>query len=120
VHHEESREKQYLSILGCDRQPPSLEYLRRLVRAQITSVPFENISKLFLRRTSGATTIPTLEEHLDGIERHRFGGTCYANNFYLAWLLRRLGFEVTTHGARGGSVGARRTSPRRRHLYLIS
>jgi arylamine N-acetyltransferase len=69
------------------------------VRAQITRVPFENISKLWLRKTRGATTIPSLEEHLDGIERHSFGGTCYANNPYFAELLRHLGYEVAMCGA---------------------
>jgi arylamine N-acetyltransferase len=91
--------ERYLSILGCDRLPPTLENLRRLVRAQIVAVPFENISKLSLRAARSATKIPTLDEHLDGIERHRFGGTCYANNSYLAWLLQQLGYEVTIHGA---------------------
>jgi hypothetical protein len=52
-----------------------------------------------MSRRNEALTIPNLDEHLDGIERHHFGGTCYANNHYLAWLLQRLGFEVTRHGA---------------------
>jgi arylamine N-acetyltransferase len=91
----EALTNRYLSILGVERAAPSLDLLSRLVRAQIVAVPFENISKL----SRDATTIPTLEEHLDGIERHHFGGTCYANNHYLAWLLQRLGFEVTLHGA---------------------
>ena len=67
--------ERYLSILEIEPEPPSLDHLSRLVRAQITRVPFENISKLYLRKTQGATYIPTLEEHLDGIERYSFGGT---------------------------------------------
>ena len=36
---------------------------------------------------------------LDGIERYRFGGTCYANNFHLNQLLARLGYQVALCGA---------------------
>jgi arylamine N-acetyltransferase len=69
------------------------------VQAQITRVPFENISKLWLTKTQGATTVPSLEQHLDSIERYHFGGTCYANNPYFAELLRHLGYEVAMCGA---------------------
>jgi arylamine N-acetyltransferase len=91
--------ERYLSILGIEAAPPSLDHLHRLVRAQLTRVPFENISKLFLKKTRGASYIPSLEEHLDGIERFSFGGTCYANNPNFYELLRFLGYEVTLCGA---------------------
>ena len=91
--------ERYLSILGIEAAPPSLDHLHRLVRAQLTRVPFENISKLFLKKTRGASYIPSLEEHLDGIERFSFGGTCYANNPYFYELMRFLGYEVTLCGA---------------------
>lgn len=89
----------YLSILGVEAAPPSPEHLRRLVSAQLVRVPFENISKLFLTKTRGAVFAPSLEEHLDGIEHHRFGGTCYANNPHFFSLLRHLGYEVRLCGA---------------------
>jgi len=91
--------ERYLSILGIEAAPPSLDHLHRLVRAQLTRVPFENISKLFLKKTQGASCIPSLEEHLDGIERFSFGGTCYANNPYFSQLLRHLGYKVDMCGA---------------------
>jgi arylamine N-acetyltransferase len=91
--------ERYLSILGVAPEPPTLDHLRRLVRAQITRVPFENISKLYLEKTRNASYIPSLEEHLDGIERYSFGGTCYANNPYFAELLRHLGYQVAMCGA---------------------
>ncbi len=91
--------ERYLSILGVEAGQPGIEHLSRLVQAQITRVPFENISKLWLKKTRGATSIPSLEEHLDGIERHNFGGTCYANNPFFALLLRHLGYDVTICGA---------------------
>ena len=89
----------YLAILGLEREPPSFEFLRRLVRAQIMRVPFENISKLYLKKIRNAYTIPSLEEHIEGIEQFNFGGTCYANNPYFAELLIHLGFNLTMCGA---------------------
>ena len=86
-------------MLGIESEKPSLDHLRRLVRAQLIRVPFENISKLFLKKTRGAAFIPSLEEHLNGIENFNFGGTCYANNPYFAELLRHCGYEVDLCGA---------------------
>jgi len=91
--------ERYLSILGIEPEEPSLDHLSRLVRAQLMRVPFENISKLFLKKTRNASFIPSLEEHLDGIERFNFGGTCYANNPYFAELLRHCGYDVDLCGA---------------------
>jgi arylamine N-acetyltransferase len=91
--------ERYLSLLEVESVSPSLDHLKRLVRAQITRVPFENISKLYFKKTQGAAFIPTLEEHLDGIKRYNFGGTCYANNPYFSELLRHLGYDVTICGA---------------------
>jgi N-hydroxyarylamine O-acetyltransferase len=91
--------ERYLAILGVEPESPSLDHLSRLVRAQITRVPFENISKLWLKKTQNAAYIPSLEEHLEGIERFNFGGTCYANNPYFAHLLRHLGYDVEICGA---------------------
>jgi len=90
---------QYLSTLGVEPEKPSPDHLRRLVRAQLIRVPFENISKLFLKKTQNASYIPSLEEHLDGIERFNFGGTCYANNPYFAELLSHCGYDVDLCGA---------------------
>ena len=91
--------ERYLSILGVEAAPPGLVHLGRLVGAQLMRVPFENISKLYLRKTQGAAFAPSLEEHLDGIEHHHFGGTCYANNPHFFTLLQHLGYEVTMSGA---------------------
>jgi len=91
--------ERYLSILGIEAAPPSLDLLRRLVHAQLTRVPFENISKLYLKRIEGASYIPSLEQHLEGIDRFSFGGTCYANNPYFSQLLRHLGYDVAMCGA---------------------
>lgn len=89
----------YLKILGVDPAPPSLDFLDTLVRAQLYRVPFENVSKLYLRRVHGHRSMPDLELHLDGIQRCNFGGTCYPNNFHFQRLLSHLEFDVRLCGA---------------------
>lgn len=89
----------YMAVLGLEESPPGSRALSALVRAHLTRVPFENISKLFLHRKTGATTIPMLDDYLDGISRFNLGGTCYANNVYLFQLMRNLGYDVRLCGA---------------------
>jgi arylamine N-acetyltransferase len=89
----------YLAILGVAATPPAPDHLTRLVGAQLVRVPFENVSKLYLRKRFGATSAPSLDEYLDGIERCRFGGTCFASNPHFYRLLRHLGYDVTLCGA---------------------
>lgn len=89
----------YLRILGLDPGPPDLDLLSRIVRAHLTRVPFENVSKLYSVRCLGLREPPGLGRFLDGIETHRFGGTCYSNSPHLFSLLRHLGFEAALCGA---------------------
>lgn len=84
----------YLDLLGVLRQPPSLAGLKQLVAAQLTRLPFENISKLLYRKRLGLTDIPPLPMYLDGAERYHFGGTCYSNNFHFYSLLTSLGYDA--------------------------
>lgn len=88
----------YLRLLSVPHRPPGLEALSELVRAQVERIPFENLSKLYRFHRFGLTGLPSLEEHLDGIEWLRLGGTCYANNAYLHALLLALGYEVRLYG----------------------
>ena len=89
----------YLRLLGIGRRGPSEEALAELTRAHLTRVPFENVSKLYRRKQPEGRGLPSLERFLDGIERHRLGGTCYANNFHLNQLLAQLGYRVSLCGA---------------------
>ncbi len=89
----------YLRLLGAERQPPSLAALSHLISAQLERVPFETISKLWHRKRLGLVTLPAISDYLDGIERCRFGGTCYANNYYFLRLLESLGYDVRLCGA---------------------
>lgn len=91
--------RRYLGLLGLEREAPSIEALRRVVRAHLEHVPFENISKLYYLTTRGKRDIPDLELFLEGIELRRFGGTCYSCNPYLRELLEYLGYEARLCGA---------------------
>ena len=90
--------ERYARLLGVEPAAPSLALLERIVRAQLMRVPFENISKLYDAHVLGRPGLPPLERHLAGLEK-RLGGTCYANNGYLALLLEHLGFDATLCGA---------------------
>jgi arylamine N-acetyltransferase len=89
----------YLNILGVADARPDLGSLQRIVRAQLIRVPFENVSKLYLAHSRGLRGVPDLALYLEGIEQHRFGGTCYSNNFHLASLLQFVGFDASYCGA---------------------
>ncbi len=91
--------RRYLSLLDQPASPPSVTALDALVGAQMARIPFENVSKIHLRHTTGAEFVPDLAGYLDGIERFGFGGTCYANAGHFNTLLRRLGYEADLCGA---------------------
>lgn len=93
--------RRYLDLLGLDAVPVSVAGLSQLVARHLVTVPFENVSKrLYGRR--GADDIPDLATWLDDIARYHLGGTCFANNYHLWLLLRRLGFEARLCGAAMG------------------
>lgn len=86
--------RRYLAALGVAKAKPSLEALGELVGAQLTRVPFENISKLYNRKRHKLTGLPSIDLYLEGIERYHFGGTCYSNNYYFYSLLASLGYDA--------------------------
>ena len=88
----------YLDLLRIERSEPSFELLQKIIKAHLIKIPFENISKLLYKKR-GMNYIPDLRTFLDGIGQYNFGGTCYANNYYLYLLLEHLGFEAKLCGA---------------------
>ncbi|MCL4530126.1 MAG: arylamine N-acetyltransferase [Chloroflexi bacterium] len=84
---------------------PNYETLRGLQRAHMLSVPFENLDIVPLHRP-----IQLKEESLwDKIVVRQRGGFCYELNGMFAWLLRKIGFDVTYLNGRvyrdDGSLG---------------
>ena len=94
----EAQVKAYLDVLGVARAAPSHAALCSLVRAQVTRVPFENVSKLLLGRR-GLRDVPDIEAYLEAIRRYHFGGTCYPNGFHFYRLLHALGYNAALCGA---------------------
>jgi len=89
----------YLSLLGIRRQRPGFEFLKEILRAQTSKIPFENISKLYYKKRLNLRHLIAFQLYLDGIEKYGFGGTCYSVNFYLNQLLNWLGYDVKLCGA---------------------
>jgi N-hydroxyarylamine O-acetyltransferase len=74
---------------------PGIENLRRLHIAHLQSVPFENLDISLKRK------IRLDESSLwKKIVTDRRGGFCYELNGLFAWLLKKIGFEVTYLNAR--------------------
>jgi N-hydroxyarylamine O-acetyltransferase len=90
--------EKYLELLGVSKSEPDFDLLKKIVKAHLIKVPFENISKLLYKK-QGMNYIPDLSIFLTGIEKYNFGGTCYTNNYYLYCLLKELSFEIKLCGA---------------------
>ena len=88
----------YLDILKVEFSSPTFESLRKIVKAHLVKIPFENISKLYYKKRR-VLNIPDLSAFLSGIENFNFGGTCYTNNYYLYTLLEHLGYKIKLCGA---------------------
>jgi N-hydroxyarylamine O-acetyltransferase len=81
----------YLRRLGIEdgQPPPSAETLRRLHRAHVAAIPFENLDIVLGRPVT--LDVPSLQDKL--VHRRR-GGYCFEHNTLFSVLLERLGFAV--------------------------
>jgi len=86
--------------------------LRRLHRAHLLAVPFENLTQ----HLDGVVSLAE-DDLVDKIVRHRRGGFCYELNGLFALLLEALGAEVTLVGARVHRNGG--FGPPLDHLALL-
>jgi arylamine N-acetyltransferase len=86
----------YLALLGVEREAPSLEALTRLVRAQVLTVPFENVTALLRRRDCPTGPVPPmdLDALLDTWERKAGGGICFELAAMFARLLESLRYDI--------------------------
>ncbi|MFF4607265.1 arylamine N-acetyltransferase [Streptomyces sp. NPDC001339] len=85
----------YLDRIGYEGdRAPTLEALRGLQRAHVTSIPFENLDPLL-----GVPIALHVDAVQDKLVRERRGGYCYEHVTLFAAALERLGFEFTgVHG----------------------
>lgn len=81
----------YLDRVGYDGDlKPTVKTLRRLHRAHVVAIPFENLDIVLGRGIS--LEMDAMQDKL--IRRDR-GGYCYEHNLLFAALLERVGFEVS-------------------------
>lgn len=86
----------YLQRIGYQQQPAQdLSTLMGLMRAQLFSVPFENLDV-----QAGKIVSMVPEEIVDKIIHRKRGGYCYEVNGLFAMALTALGFDYTLIGAR--------------------
>lgn len=94
---------------------PTYDTLKALQRANMLSVPFENLDIVPLHRP-----IRLDEQALwDKIVVQRRGGFCYELNGLFAWLLRQLGFRVTYLNARVVGSKTGKLGPDFDHLAML-
>jgi len=96
--HQKKLFDKYLGLLGVSKSEPDFDLLKKIVKAHLIKIPFENISKLLYKK-QGMSYIPDLSRYLDGIKNYNFGGTCYVNNYYLYLLLKDVGYDIKLCGA---------------------
>lgn len=86
----------YLSLLEAEPEPPSLDYLRRLSRAHLMRVPFENITSILRRARAGDQPVSRLDRQseLQSWLDRRGGGVCFEVVSMFGTLLRQLGFQA--------------------------
>lgn len=82
----------YLKILRLDEDPPTLNFLQRLIQHHLSIVPYETFSK-FYYATKGDDYIPSLSTFVENLQNKGWGGTCFTLNINFARLLQHLGFE---------------------------
>lgn len=99
MNYTQSQYEAFLQILKIPKRDPNLSVLTQIIKAYLTTIPFENISKLYYMKKYGLMNIPDFDLYLQGISVQNFGGTCYSNNFYMNKLLEYLGYEVRLCGA---------------------
>jgi arylamine N-acetyltransferase len=86
----------YLDLLGLEREPPTLDYLKRLTRAHVERVPFENITSILRRAAAGSADVPPLDRDLElqAWRDFRGGGLCFEVTDMFGTLLAALGFQA--------------------------
>jgi N-hydroxyarylamine O-acetyltransferase len=86
----------YLALLGLEREQPGLDYLRRLTRAHLMRVPFENITSILRRAAAGTADVPPVDRasELDAWMGRRGGGLCFEIADMFGTVLSELGFQT--------------------------
>ncbi|MGG1445150.1 arylamine N-acetyltransferase [Brevibacillus laterosporus] len=86
----------YLHKIHLKQEEPSFQFLQKICRNHLSTIPFENISKLIYYREYSRNNfyIPPLDIVTLHLHTMQFGGTCYVLNSTLQQLLLELGFKA--------------------------
>ncbi len=108
--------RRYFQRIGLDLPDPvapDSELLCKLQYAHCTAVPYENLDILRGKPLSLDT-----DDLYEKVVVQRRGGFCFELNGLFAWLLSRLGYEVSEYAAR--YLRGERDIPMRRHRVMIA
>uniref|UniRef100_UPI00358F244F arylamine N-acetyltransferase 2-like isoform X2 n=1 Tax=Myxine glutinosa TaxID=7769 RepID=UPI00358F244F len=95
-------------------EEPTIDCLRQLHVAHLTSVPFENLSI-----HCGEEIVLDLPLVYDKVVRRHRGGFCYELNRLFAWLLEQMGFSVTLISAGVYHLATKRYGPTGHHMLTL-
>lgn len=86
----------FLAHLGLVREPPSLDYLHRIIDHHQRRVPFETLTKLidYEPGLARGDFMPPIDEYVDRIVARGAGGLCWTLARGLHFLLAALGFDA--------------------------
>ncbi|XP_042273948.1 arylamine N-acetyltransferase, pineal gland isozyme NAT-10-like [Thunnus maccoyii] len=90
---------------------PDLATLQLIHKQHVMSIPFENLSV-----HCGERNVMDLEAIFNKVVRNNRGGWCLENNFLFSWVLREMGYDTTTLGARVFNSIIKNFGPRENHL----
>ncbi|MFS0646705.1 arylamine N-acetyltransferase [Siminovitchia sp. 179-K 8D1 HS] len=85
---------QYLNQLRLNKEPPTINYLQRLIQHHLSIVPYETFSKFHYYR-HGPQLVPSLPMFVENLEEKGWGGTCFTLNINFSRLLTELGFHCS-------------------------
>jgi len=85
-----------LQHIGLTREPPSLDYLHRLIAAHQSRVPFETLSKIadYEPGLARGDFLPPIDLYVERIAERGAGGLCWTLARGLHALLTDLGFDA--------------------------
>jgi arylamine N-acetyltransferase len=85
-----------LQYLALECEPPSLDYLHRVVRAHLLHVPFETLTKIsdYEPGLARGDFLPPFDLYVERIVERGAGGLCWTLARGLHHLLAELGFDV--------------------------
>lgn len=84
-----------LSYLKLPKGAPTLYYLKKLILAYCSNVPWESVSRIVKKNqcNTSSNCVRLENEFWQDTLRHGTGGTCYESNWAFFWLLQNLGFK---------------------------